>query len=68
MLAAVKQKGDLLEYTSDELKADVELVRIALGTMSAGVKKALTLRKQNPIVKAIAKEDKEATASKRGGK
>ena len=65
MLAALKQNGDLLQYASDELKADVELVRIA---MSAGVKKALKLRSKDPIVKAIAKEDKKATASKRGGK
>ena len=43
-------------------------MRIALGTMSKGVKKALKLRSKGPIVKAIAKEDKEATASKRGGK
>jgi hypothetical protein len=61
VLAAVAQDGRALKYAPDEIKADHEVVRIALTTMSMGEKKALKLHKQDPIVKAIAKEDKAAT-------
>ena len=65
VLAAVKQNGDVLKHASDELKADKEVVRIALTTMTSGIKAALKLRKQGPIVKTIAEEDK-AAAKKTG--